>query len=138
MRHGQALTDAFATTPHNGGSRHESNRILDCHKNHDGHADVYGRINPANPAPTMTTACINPSKGRFVHPTLNHGITVRQSARIQTLPDDFVFAGGLRAAGQQIGNAVPVALAKLLVGHIKALLSSAANAESPASKAKAV
>lgn len=127
MRHGQTLIDAFASTPHNGGSRKDSNRELECHKDHDGHRDVYGRINPAKPAPTMTTACINPSKGRFVHPTLDHGITVRQAARIQTFPDDFVFEGGLMAAGQQIGNAVPVLLAKTLVTHIKDLLTSQAN-----------
>jgi len=122
MNHAPELVEAFASTPHNGGSRHESNRVLDCHKGHDGHRDVYGRINPFKPAPTMTTACINPSKGRFVHPTLDHGITVRQAARIQTFPDDFVFSGGLMATGQQIGNAVPVALARTLVGHIRAFL----------------
>jgi DNA (cytosine-5)-methyltransferase 1 len=127
MRHGQTLIDAFASTPHNGGSRKDSNRELECHKGHDGHKDVYGRINPAKLAPTMTTACINPSKGRFVHPTLDHGITARQAARIQTFPDDFVFEGGLMAAGQQIGNAVPVLLAKTLVAHIKHLLTSQAN-----------
>jgi len=43
----------------------------------------------------MTTACINPSKGRFVHPTQHHGITLRQAARFQTFPDEFVFKGGL-------------------------------------------
>lgn len=138
MQHGQALIDAFASTPHNGGSRKESNRVLPCHREHDGHKDVYGRINPAKPAPTMTTACINPSKGRFVHPTLNHGITARQAARIQTFPDDFVFTGGLIATGQQIGNAVPVLLAKALVGHIKTLLNSSANASGIASIAEAV
>lgn len=138
MKHGQALVAAFASTPHNGGSRSDSNRILPCHKGHDGHKDVYGRINPAKPAPTMTTACINPSKGRFVHPTLNHGITARQAARIQTFPDNFVFAGGLMAAGQQIGNAVPVELAKTLINHIKMLLTSSdtvANLESRAEAA---
>jgi DNA (cytosine-5)-methyltransferase 1 len=124
MRHGQALIDAFASTPHNGGSRKDSNRELACHKDHDGHKDVYGRINPAKSAPTMTTACINPSKGRFVHPTLDHGITARQAARIQTFPDDYVFEGGLMAAGQQIGNAVPVLLAQTLITHIKNLLNS--------------
>ncbi|MCZ7494509.1 DNA cytosine methyltransferase [Agrobacterium rhizogenes] len=129
MQHGQTLIEAFASTPHNGGSRHQSNRTLDCHKDHDGHKDVYGRINPNKPAPTMTTACINPSKGRFVHPTLNHGITARHAARIQTFPDDFEFEGGLTAAGQQIGNAVPVVLAKMLVRHIKSLLTSDANTE---------
>jgi DNA (cytosine-5)-methyltransferase 1 len=56
----------------------------------------------------MTTACINPSKGRFVHPTENHGISARHAARFQAFPDHFVFEGGLMAAGRQIGNAVPV------------------------------
>jgi DNA (cytosine-5)-methyltransferase 1 len=115
MNHGVELTSAFANTPVNGGSRRESGRILACHKVHDGHKDVYGRVNPKAPAPTMTTACINPSKGRFVHPTENHGITVRQAARIQTFPDDYIFEGGLTAAGRQIGNAVPVKLAEVLI-----------------------
>ena len=119
MNHGPELVEVFKKTPHNGGSRKDSGRILACHKNHDGHKDVYGRIDPREPAPTMTTACINPSKGRFVHPTKHHGITVRQAARIQTFPDDFVFMGGLTAAGRQIGNAVPVDLGVVLIKHIK-------------------
>lgn len=127
MNHGPALRNAFAQTPVNGGSRRDSGRTLKCHTRHDGHSDVYGRIDPSAPAPTMTTACINPSKGRFVHPTLHHGITARQAARIQTFPDDYIFMGGLMAAGQQIGNAVPVVLAERLIGHIKALLMSETN-----------
>nr|WP_233280726.1 DNA cytosine methyltransferase [Devosia oryziradicis] len=122
MNHGPELVAAFARTPPNGGSRKDSGRVLDCHLEHDGHSDVYGRIDPSKPAPTMTTACINPSKGRFVHPVLNHGITARQAARIQTFPDDYVFDGGLMAAGKQIGNAVPVAFGQSLIQHIKQLL----------------
>jgi DNA (cytosine-5)-methyltransferase 1 len=119
MKHGPELVEAFARTPANGGSRKDSGRLLDCHVGHDGHKDVYGRIDPRKPAPTMTTACINPSKGRFVHPVLNHGITARQAARIQTFPDDYTFFGGLMAAGKQIGNAVPVTFGKILIQHIK-------------------
>lgn len=118
MKHNEELVRAFKNTPPNGGSRRESGRILPCHKNHDGHKDVYGRIDSRTPAPTMTTACINPSKGRFVHPTEHHGITVRQAARIQTFPDSFVFEGGLTAAGKQIGNAVPVRMAEALIDHL--------------------
>lgn len=120
MNHGSDLVSAFRNTPINGGSRKDSGRVLPCHEKHDGHKDVYGRINPAEPAPTMTTACINPSKGRFVHPIEHHGITLRQAARIQTFPDSFTFTGGLTAAGRQIGNAVPVELGKQLIRHIKA------------------
>lgn len=125
MSHGTELIAAFRNTPPNGGSRKDSGRTLPCHKAHDGHKDVYGRIDPAQPAPTMTTACINPSKGRFVHPTEHHGITARQAARIQTFPDTFEFFGGLMAAGTQIGNAVPPALGRHLVRHILPLLEKA-------------
>lgn len=125
MRHSEALIKVFKKTPKNGGSRRDSGRILKCHLEHDGHKDVYGRIDPREPGPTMTTACINPSKGRFVHPTQNHGITLRQAARLQAFPDSFLFQGGLIAAGQQIGNAVPVKLGQALITHLKALALSA-------------
>jgi DNA (cytosine-5)-methyltransferase 1 len=122
MNHSSALIEAFKSTPPNGGSRNQSRRTLPCHSGHDGHWDVYGRIDPEHPGPTMTTACINPSKGRFVHPTEHHGITVRHAARFQTFPDSFVFCGGLMSSGEQIGNAVPVLLGKLLLKHIRKAL----------------
>lgn len=132
MTHSREIVAAFENTPPNGGSRKSSGRVLKCHSGHDGHNDVYGRIDPEKPGPTMTTACINPSKGRFVHPTLHHGITVRQAARIQTFPDTFVFEGGLMAAGQQVGNAVPVALAERLIRHLTGALAREAPADEPA------
>ena len=119
MNHGKELLETFARTPLNGGSRRQSGRVLPCHKEHVGHHDVYGRINPAHPAPTMTTACVNPSKGRFVHPTEHHGITLRQAARIQSFPDWFNFEGGIMAGGVQVGNAVPVDLAKALLKPLR-------------------
>ena len=127
MNHTPELIDVFKKTPLNGGSRFESGRILDCHKNHSGHKDVYGRINPEAPGPTMTTACINPSKGRFVHPTEHHGITVRHAAKFQTFPDDFIFEGGLMAAGVQVGNAVPVKLGEAVLEVISSSLAASAN-----------
>lgn len=118
MNSSPELVEVFKSTPANGGSRRDSKRVLECHSNHDGHSDVYGRIDPSQPGPTMTTACINPSKGRFVHPTEHHGITVRQAARFQTFPDNFVFEGGLMSAGEQIGNAVPVQLGEVLLNSL--------------------
>lgn len=119
MNHGPELRELFARTPHNGGSRRDSGRLLRCHSDHNGHSDVYGRIDPSVPAPTMTTACINPSKGRFVHPTEDHGITLRQAARLQSFPDWFNFEGGIMAGGAQVGNAVPVDLAKALLKPLR-------------------
>jgi DNA (cytosine-5)-methyltransferase 1 len=126
MRPSTDMKKVFASTPKNGGSRSESKRTLPCHKKHDGHKDVYGRIDPRKSGPTMTTGCINPSKGRFVHPTANHAITARHAARFQAFPDDFVFLGGLTASGQQIGNAVPILLGEVLIGAIATALKTSA------------
>jgi len=118
MNHSAEMINRFKKTPKNGGSRKDSGFVLPCHLEHNGHKDVYGRIDPNKPGPTMTTACINPSKGRFVHPTKNHGITVRHAARFQCFPEDFIFTGGLIAEGIQVGNAVPIALGKAILGTV--------------------
>lgn len=122
MTHSQGMVARIRSTPRNGGSRHQSNTLLPCHANHDGHKDVYGRISLDKPGPTMTTACINPSKGRFLHPTKDHAITVRQAARFQGFPDNFVFHGGLMASGVQIGNAVPIQLGEALFRTLRQIL----------------
>jgi DNA (cytosine-5)-methyltransferase 1 len=132
MRHGAELIDTFKRTPPNGGSRRDSGRVLPCHKNHVGHHDVYGRIDPSHPAPTMTTACINPSKGRFVHPTEHHGITLRQAARLQSFPDWFNFEGGIMAGGVQVGNAVPVGLAAEVIAPLRQAALDVRSAEKAA------
>ena len=46
-------------------------------------------------------------------------MSVRECARIQTFPDDFIFEGSLGNMYKQIGNAVPVLLAQKLAEKIK-------------------
>lgn len=124
MRHTPALLARFAQTPVNG-SRTDIAFRLACHKDgYPGHKDVYGRIRLAQPGPTITTGCFNPSKGRFLHPWLDHGISVRHAARLQTFPDDFIFSGGMTNQGKQVGNAVPVELGVQLLMCLKAFLAS--------------
>jgi DNA (cytosine-5)-methyltransferase 1 len=48
--------------------------------------------------------------------------TVRESARLQTFPDDYVFRGAWSEAMRQLGNAVPVRLAEVVCGSIADLL----------------
>lgn len=87
---------------------------LECHKKHDGHADVYGRLEWDSPSVTLTTKCTNISNGRFGHPEQNRALSVREAACIQTFPMDFVFYGSsLTSLAKQVGNAVPVKLAKI-------------------------
>lgn len=126
MTHSETLTKVFENTPLLG-DRDESGRELNCHKNYKGHKDVYGRIYPHIQANTITAGCNNPSKGRFMHPWLNHGITLRHAARLQTFPDDYMFTGGSMAMAKQIGNAVPIAMAELLINQIKLILEEDSN-----------
>jgi DNA (cytosine-5)-methyltransferase 1 len=97
--------------PRNGGSRSAlpSRLCLRCHKDSNGFKDVYGRMAWDQPAPTITTGCFNPSKGRFLHPTAHRAITMREAALLQTFPRKYQFParlGKVRLA-TMIGNALP-------------------------------
>ena len=99
------------------------NGQLKCHSNgYAGHKDVYGRMFIHLPSNTITTGCNNPSKGRFVHPWENHGITLRHSARLQSFPDDFNFYGSTTEQARQIGNAVPPTLGRILIQSLLSYL----------------
>ena len=94
---------------------------LACHTNgYKGHTDVYGRIKWNKPSNCLTTKCTSISNGRFGHPEQNRAITPREAACLQTFPRDFIFEGGVSIAGRQIGNAVPVLLAKRFGEHFTA------------------
>lgn len=61
----------------------------------------------------------------FVHPQEDRGFTVREAARIQGFPDDFVFLGKSKEAFTQIGNAVPPPMAATLATFVReAILKS--------------
>ncbi len=67
------------------------------------------------PSLTITGA----STREFIHPVQNRPLTIRESARIQTFPDSFVFEGSDSEKIQQIGNAIPPLLARIFAEHIK-------------------
>lgn len=104
----------IAATPI-GGDRTDWPKALElsCHQKHSGHTDVYGRMLKDQPASALTTRCISLSNGRFGHPTQNRAISVREAACIQTFPMDFLFHGNLNSMARQVGNAVPVMMARI-------------------------
>lgn len=97
--------------------------LLECHKEHQGHTDVYGRLWWDRPASALTTKCITLSNGRFGHPEQDRAISVREAASLQTFPDDFIFHGSLQSMSRHIGNAVPALLAqeigKTIINHYR-------------------
>jgi DNA (cytosine-5)-methyltransferase 1 len=110
--------------PQDGGSRADLPRRLwlDCHRAVDGFRDVYGRMRWDDPSPTITSGCHNPSKGRFLHPSANRNITLREAAILQGFPRSYKFAReiGKEALALQIGNALPP---RFVAAHARALLN---------------
>ncbi|MFB2924096.1 MULTISPECIES: DNA (cytosine-5-)-methyltransferase [Aerosakkonema] len=72
------------------------------------------RLDPNKPSLTVTGYIFN----KFVHPYENRFITVREAARLQGLPDNLKFEGTLTSTQLQVGNAVPVALAKAVFDEV--------------------
>jgi DNA (cytosine-5)-methyltransferase 1 len=68
-------------------------------------------------APTITCGFVNPSKGRFLHPTQHRTINLREAALIQTFPRYYTFAldRGKFSAAWLIGNALPPKFIKKIV-----------------------
>jgi DNA (cytosine-5)-methyltransferase 1 len=85
---------------------------LECHKDHNGHYDIYGRMWWDRPAPTLTTGCTNVTRGRFAHPDQDRAITLREAMLLQSFPRDAVLHGSFEERAVQVGNAIPPLLAK--------------------------
>jgi DNA (cytosine-5)-methyltransferase 1 len=105
------IEDLVKRIPHDGGSRAALpfEDQLPCHRRFEGFWDVYGRMAWDKPSPTITGGCINPSKGRFLHPSENRAITLREAAMLQTFPKRYRFLldQGRYSVAALIGNALP-------------------------------
>lgn len=105
------IRELISRIPKDGGSRSDlgPDEQLDCHKRTRGFYDIYGRMAWDKPAPTITTGCHNPSRGRFLHPEQDRAITMREAALLQTFPDTYKFStkAGKEAIAAMIGNAIP-------------------------------
>ncbi len=83
---------------------------------------IYKRLDPEKPAYTITGS--GGGGTHVYHWTENRALTNRERARLQTFPDDFVFHGSKESVRRQIGMAVPVDGAKLI---LEAILKTFAN-----------
>lgn len=97
-----------------------------------GTTDVMGRMRWDAPSLTIRTEFFKPEKGQYLHPQweadnsanrVNRPITHLEAARLQGFADDFLWCGSKIGIAKQIGNAVPVGLAKALAEHLRPFLS---------------
>jgi DNA (cytosine-5)-methyltransferase 1 len=101
-----------------------------------GSTDVFGRLWWERPAFTIRTEFYKPEKGRYLHPSEHRPITVREAARCQSFPDDFVFPvhQSMTAVAKQIGNAVAPLLAERVAELVAAQLDAGRSADVIASE----
>ena len=86
-----------------------------------GKVGFYRRLSYNQPSPTLVTSPVQKAT-MMCHPTQNRPLSIREYARIQQFPDDWIFMGTSAEKYRQIGNAVPVGLSEALG---KAVLSVA-------------
>jgi DNA (cytosine-5)-methyltransferase 1 len=117
------VLERIAMIPPNGGSRASlpDHLQLRCHKKTNGFKDVYGRMAWDDVAPTITSGCSNPSKGRFLHPEQNRAITLREAALLQGFSRDYKFPTDKSKSeiALMIGNALPPPFVKAHALSIK-------------------
>ena len=124
--HGEKVSNMIEHVSKDGGSRRSMPRDLwlECHKKiKSGAETVYGRMWWDEPSPTMTCRCTTPACGRFIHPEEHRGITIREAARLQTIPDSFQLSGSRQKNEAMIGDAVPVHLARRIGDLLMAVLN---------------
>jgi DNA (cytosine-5)-methyltransferase 1 len=120
----------YRAIPPGGNRRHLSGRWAqidgrECYlsteswdKHHTGSADVMGRLWLGRPSVTIRTEFFKPEKGRYLHPVEHRPITHYEAALIQGFPEDYLWHGTKIEIAKQIGNAVPVGLARAIAGAI--------------------
>jgi DNA (cytosine-5)-methyltransferase 1 len=82
----------------------------------------FRRLSWNEPSLTVDTRFGDPRY--FLHPDENRGFTVREAARIQGFPDDYIFSGSIDAQYRMIGNAVPPPMGTILGKIVRAAFFS--------------
>lgn len=125
-RRSAKVMERIRATPRDGGSRSDLPPELNCpcHQRNSGYFDVYGRMAWDEVAPTITSGCHNPSRGRFLHPHEHRAITLREAALLQAFPREYEFdlSRGKEHVARQIGNAFPPRLIRPIAASISRVL----------------
>lgn len=101
---------------------HKADSIMRYMQLAPGQRDHLGRVDrldPSKPSKTVIAGGVKGGGRSHLHPFVPRTISVRECARLQTFPDDYIFTGTTARQFTQVGNAVPPILAYKLALEIK-------------------
>lgn len=116
--HQQKTKDIIALVPDGGNYKDLPDELKDTRKVNI----AWTRMNSQKPSFTIDTG-----HRHHFHYKANRVPTVRESARIQSFPDDFEFKGSKTAQAKQVGNAVPPLMARAVAGQLMKALYNLQN-----------
>ncbi len=116
--HSKKVQDIIALVPDGGNYKD----LPEPYRNSRNFHVAWTRFNSNKPAPTIDTG-----HRHHFHYKYNRVPTVRECARLQSFPDDFVFLGNKTQQFRQVGNAVPPLMAQAIAEKLKEFIAEDKN-----------
>ena len=115
--------EIYRRLPQGANSLHPSIEDIMPYKRRNGiFKDKYFKLDETQICKTITSH-MRFDCNMYIHPWESRGLSPREAARIQTFPDDYVLTGSQNKWYAQVGNAVPVKLAKAIGDGIMKFIS---------------
>ena len=129
LQPGQTMRDLPEKLRHPSYRRRASRRVQDGTptERRGGAPAGMRRLRPDQPSKAITGG----AGGELIHPSQNRFLTLRECARLQTFPDNFVFHGTKTERALLIGNAVPPQLAEAVARSLARDLQTRKNKHMP-------
>ncbi|WP_062568685.1 DNA cytosine methyltransferase [Pseudoalteromonas arabiensis] len=117
LRSGQTMKDLPEHLQHESFKKRANRRVADGTptEKRGGAPSGMKRLHSNEPCLTITGAATR----ELIHPFHDRPLTIREAARVQTFPDNFLFFGNSSQKIQQIGNAIPPILARTIAIHVE-------------------